>query len=75
MGPDQKLGSDPVKWLLLKRYRLKKGYFLLLECTFWGQKVGFKDFEPCYGCWVVLKAVGISRAGVSRGLTQSSIID
>ena len=45
------LGSDPVKWLFLKRYGFKKGGSLRLECTFGGQKVGFKDFEPCYGCW------------------------
>jgi len=42
------MGSDPAKWLLLMRYGFEKGVFLLLECTFWGLKAGFKDF----GCWV-----------------------
>jgi len=32
-------------------YGFKKGVFLRLKPTFWGQKAGFKDFEPCYGCW------------------------
>jgi len=32
------------------RYKFKKGVILRLECTFWGQKVGFKDF----GCWVLV---------------------
>ena len=48
-------GSDPAKPLLLNSNQFKKGDFLLLEYTFWGQKVGFKGS----GCWVVLKAVGV----------------
>ena len=44
-------GSDPAKQLFLKRYGFKKEGFLRLEYTFWGQKVGFKDFAPCSWCW------------------------
>ncbi len=36
-------GSDPDKCLLLKDNQFKNRGFLLLEGTFWGQKVGFKE--------------------------------
>jgi len=48
------------------RYGFKKGGFLRLGCTFWGQKVGFKDFEPYSGFWILV--LGCLLFGLVSGL-------
>ena len=68
-------GSDPVKWLVLMRYGLKKGEFLLLEGTFWGSKVGFKGFGYWVlgaGCWGLV-CIYCGCAAVNTNLGQSSL--
>jgi len=45
------VGSYPAKRLLLEEIQLKNREFSLLKSTFWGQKVGFKEFAPCSWCW------------------------
>jgi len=52
--------------LLLNHYWFKKENFLRLECTFWGQKVVFKDLAPCSGFWLL--ALGCQLLGLGSGL-------
>ena len=43
------MGSDPVKCLLLGDNKFRNRGFLLLEGTFWGQKVPSKSWRGMWG--------------------------
>ena len=47
-------GSDPVKWLFLKRYGFKKRGFLGLSVYFFGaKKWDLRILESDTACWVI----------------------
>jgi len=59
LGPPGVLGQEAVIWgvcpsqviVINELWVQRRGFFALRAHFLGGKKAGFKDFEPCYGCW------------------------